>query len=162
MATRETTLPGVGTKYSVELATGEQLVLVAHRLGQWELARVDSGGDTLQVATLKAEEAAEVGRILTRGTVPLEDKRREMLFDQLSIEWVTLEKGSLLIGETLHGAGIRARTGVSVIAILREEGSVPSPPPETELRLGDTLVVIGEREQVETFLSTYFQMPSSE
>jgi TrkA domain protein len=161
MATRETELPGVGTKYSIDLATGEQLVLVEHRLGHWEVARVEPSGDTVPIATLQEREAAELGRILSRGTVPLEEKRKEMLFHELSIEWVKLERGCLLVGETLQGTGIRARTGVSVIAVLRPEGSLPNPPPETELRVGDTLVVIGQREQVEAFLTAYSLLPPS-
>lgn len=155
MATRETELPGVGTKYVVDLTTGGQIVLVHHRLGPWELARVDPRGETETLAKLSEEEASELGRILSRGTVPVEERRREMLFDELSIEWVTLEPGSLLAGETLQGSGIRARTGVNVIAVLRPEGSLPNPPPDTEFRVGDTLVVIGQRKQVESFLHAY-------
>lgn len=155
MATRETELPGVGTKYTIDLAAGDQLVLVEHRIGHWEIARVESNGEALHVARMKTEEAAEIGRILSRGAVRLEDKRKQMLFEEFSIEWVTLEAGSSLIGQTLQGSGIRVQTGVSVIAVLRPEGSLPSPPPDTELRVGDTLVVIGLRDQVERFLSTY-------
>ena len=161
MATRETELPGVGTKYSIELAKGDQLVLVEHRVGHWELARVNASGEAVQVAQLQADEAAEVGRILSRGSVPVEDSRKQMLFEEFSIEWVKLEDGSALIGETLQSSGIRARTGVSVIALLRPEGSIPSPPPDTEFRSGDTLVVIGLRDQVERFLTTYAHLPES-
>lgn len=155
MATRETELPGVGTKYTIELAAGGELVLVEHRVGHWEIARVASDDDTVQVAQLQPREAAEVGRILSRGAVPLEDKRQQMLFEEFSIEWVTLAEDSPLVGQTLLGSGIRVQTGVSVIAVLRPEGSLPSPPPETEFRAGDTLVVIGLRDQVERFLATY-------
>lgn len=159
MATRETELPGVGTKYVIELATGEQLVLVEHRLGHWEIARVDREDETLHVANLQEGEAAEVGRVLSRAAVPERDARAATLLDEFAMEWVTIGSGSLLAGETLQGAGIRARTGVSVVAVLRPEGSIPSPPPDTELRLGDTLVVIGRPEQVERFVSTYGLQP---
>ncbi len=155
MATRETELPGVGTKYTIDLAAGDQLVLVEHRVGHWEIARVEPDGEAAELAKLKTEEAAEIGRILSRGSVHLEDQRKQMLFDEFAIEWVTLEASSSLVGQTLLGSGIRVQTGVSVIAVLRTDGSLPSPPPDTQLGAGDTLVVIGLRDQVDRFISTY-------
>ena len=65
------------------------------------------------------------------------------------------EADSPVVGETLLGSAIRARTGVSVIALLRAEESVPSPPPEIQFGAGDTLVVIGLRDQVDRFLQTF-------
>jgi TrkA domain protein len=155
MTTRETELPGVGTKHTIDLATGEQLVLVEHRVGHWEIARINTEGESTGVAVLQAREAAEIGRILSHGSVATPDERKQMLFDEFGLEWVTVEEGSPLVGQTLLGSGIRERTGVSVIAMLRPEGSLPSPPPETSMRIGDTLVVIGLRDQIERFLSTF-------
>jgi K+/H+ antiporter YhaU regulatory subunit KhtT len=158
MTTRETELPGVGTKHTLELASGEQLVVVEHRVGHWELARVDGDGTTTPLATLQSREAAELGRVLSRSAGSTEDSRKQMLFEEFSIEWVALDASSQLIGQTLQEAGIRAHTGVSVIAILRPEGSMASPPPDARFRDGDTLVVIGQPDQVETFLRTYSKL----
>jgi TrkA domain protein len=152
MPTRETELPGVGRKHTLDLAAGGQIVVVEHRVGHWELCRLDEEGNTTTLAKLQPTEAAELGRILARGERPVEDPRAQMLFDEFGLEWIKLETGSALVGETLQGSEIRARTGASVIAVLRPEGSLPSPPPDTELRAGDTLVVIGRREQVERFV----------
>ena len=80
MATRETELPGVGTKYTIDLAAGDQLVLVEHRVGHWEIARVESDGEAAELAKLKTEEAAEIGRILSRGSVHLEDVTDALFF----------------------------------------------------------------------------------
>ncbi len=155
MGTRETELPGVGTKFTLDLATGEDLVIVEHRAGHFELARVDAEGDTKTLLQLQAREAGELGRILSRGNVSSEDKRKQMLFQEFGIEWISLEDDSPLIGATLQATGIRARTGANVIAVLRDEGSIASPPPETEFRSGDTLVVMGQRDQVDRFLKTF-------
>jgi len=158
MTTRETELPGVGTKYTLELSSGEQLVVVEHRVGHWELARVDSEGNTTPLTTLQPREAAELGRVLSRSTGSTEDPRKQMLFEEFCIEWVALDESSQLIGQTLQQAEVRARTGVSVIAILRPEGSMASPAPDARFRNGDTLVVIGQRDQVETFLRTFSKL----
>ncbi len=158
MTTRETELPGVGTKHTLELSSGEELVVVEHRVGHWELARVDHDGTTTPLATLQPREASELGRILSRSDTVTEDSRKQMLFEEFSIEWVALDASSQLIGQTLQEAEVRARTGVSVIAILRPEGSMASPPPDARFQDGDTLVVIGQPDQVEAFLRTYSKL----
>ena len=76
MATHETELPGVGIKYSIDIETDEQLVIVEHRVGHWELARVDSEGKTTPLLQLQSKEATELGRILSRGEVTQEDMER--------------------------------------------------------------------------------------
>ena len=160
MATHETELPGVGIKYSIDIETDEQLVIVEHRVGHWELARVDSEGKTTPLLQLQSKEATALGRILSRGEVTQEDPRKRMLFEEFGIEWVKLEQDSPLVGLTLQNAEIRARTGASVIAVLRPEGSIPSPAPDTRFRAGDTLVLIGHPDQVERFLSTFTNLSS--
>jgi TrkA domain protein len=155
LATRKTELPGVGTKHTIDLATGDELVVVEHRIGHWEVARVQGDGETTTLLQLQADEAGELGRILSRGEVELEDSRKQMLFDEFVIEWVKLEESSPLVGKTLLESGIRKRTGVSVIAVIRPEQSLPSPPPETTFAPGDTLVVIGLRDPIERFVEHF-------
>ena len=155
MTTRETELPGVGTKYSLELSDGDQLVLVEHRAGHWELARVEPGGQTTPLAKLQPREAGELGRILSRSDASIEDTRKQLLFEEFGIEWVTLEDSSPLIGQTVQGSNVRQRTGASIVAILRSEGSVASPSPDERFASGDTLVVMGQRDQVESFLRAF-------
>jgi TrkA domain protein len=155
LATRKTELPGVGSKHTLDLATGDELVVVDHRIGHWELARVSADGDTATLLKLSPEEAGELGRILSRGEVALEDSRKQMLFEEFAIEWVTIDAQSPLVGQTLRDAGIRERTGVSVIALIRPEQSIPSPPPETVFAAGDTLVVIGLRGPIERFVEHF-------
>ena len=162
MATRETDLPGVGTKHSLDLATGEELVIVDHRAGHWELARVSEDGDTTTLLQLSGREAGELGRILSRGEVTHEEERKQLLFDEFAIEWIKLDESSPLVGKALIDSGIRARTGVNVVAVLRTEGSTATPTPDTVLQADDTLVVMGQREQVDTFLKTFTNLSDDE
>jgi TrkA domain protein len=162
LATRKTELPGVGTKHTIDLATGDELVVVEHRIGHWELARVQADGETKTLLQLQGDEAGELGRILSRGEVELEDPRKQMLFEEFAIEWVKLDEDSPLVGRTLLESAIRQRTGVSVIAIIRPERSLPSPPPETRFAAGDTLVVIGLRDPIERFVEQFAPARSGE
>ena len=161
MATRETDLPGVGTKHTLELASGDELVVVEHRVGHWEIARNDADGGTTPLLKVDRSEAAELGRILSHGQVAREDERKQHLFEAFCIEWVELPDASELIDQSLASSGIRARTGASVIAILRGEASIASPAPETRFQAGDTLVLVGQQEQVERFLELFGPHPSA-
>jgi TrkA domain protein len=161
MPTRRTELPGVGTKDTLALDEEGELVVVHHHAGVWELARVDREGNATPLLQLSAEQGAELGRVLTQGA-PLEaDLRREMLFRTIALEWLTLEEDSPLRGLTLAESAIRPRTGASVIAVIRGEQSIPNPPPSLRFERGDTLVVLGRREQVETFLEQFARPPTS-
>jgi TrkA domain protein len=161
MTTRKTDLPGVGTKHTLELEGNGELVAVQHRVGHWELARVDAEGNAATLLRPSADEDADLGRILAREESPEEDPRREMLFRTVALEWVTLDDGSPLAGRTLAESGIRARSGASVIAVVRGDESIPNPPPDLQIEPGDTLVVLGRREQVERFLETFTRSPGS-
>jgi TrkA domain protein len=75
----------------------------------------------------------------------------EMVFSQLSVEWLRVAAGSPLAGQSLAEAAVRERTGASVIAILREGNALPNPQPDERFAAGDTLVVVGDRAQVGRF-----------
>jgi CPA2 family monovalent cation:H+ antiporter-2 len=68
---------------------------------------------------------------------------------ELEIGWVVLPEASALAGRTLAEAGVRARTGASVVAIQRKGSLVPNPGPETRLEAGDRIGLIGEPGQLE-------------
>ncbi|MFQ5513177.1 MAG: cation:proton antiporter regulatory subunit [Myxococcota bacterium] len=155
MSTRETELPGVGTKFSIDLESGAQVVVVEHRSGRWELARIDADGRTAPLVLLQPKEAAELGRILSHGEIIQEDPRKQMLFAHIGIEWAELGESSPLVGQTLASSGIRERSGANVIAVLRGGEALPSPRPDTVFQAGDTLVLIGQREQLDRFLEDF-------
>ena len=71
------------------------------------------------------------------------------VFDNTEIFWMDLHDGSPLIGRSLAEADIRARTGASVVAILREEKMIANPKSHTVFSAGDRIGVIGEPEQIE-------------
>lgn len=52
-------------------------------------------------------------------------------------------------GRVLGETRMRTETGVSIVAVLRRAGAIPSPSPDFRLAGGDTLIVIGTREGVD-------------
>jgi TrkA domain protein len=67
----------------------------------------------------------------------------EMALGQLSIEWVPVPDTSPCIGKTLGDLEFRRRTGVTVIAILREPDPVSGAQADDVLQQGDTVVTVG-------------------
>ncbi|GAB4580793.1 MAG: cation:proton antiporter [Anaerolineales bacterium] len=67
----------------------------------------------------------------------------------MEITWFQLAQPNPLIGQTLAEANLRARTGASVVAIVKERQLVPNPKSGTVLAAGDRVGLIGDAEQVE-------------
>ncbi len=55
---------------------------------------------------------------------------------------------SRLVNMQLKNSGIREKTGVSILAIKRNETLIPNPPSTTVLHANETLIVIGNVEQI--------------
>jgi CPA2 family monovalent cation:H+ antiporter-2 len=67
----------------------------------------------------------------------------------IEIKWFRLSTGSLLIGQTLANANLRAKTGASVVALLREGRLVANPKSSTIFQSSDRIGLIGDREEIE-------------
>ena len=75
----------------------------------------------------------------------------EMALGELQIEWIPVPEDSPWIGHTLAEAGFRARTGVTVIAILREPEPISGAQPSDTIERRDTLVTVGKAGQYPRF-----------
>ncbi len=63
---------------------------------------------------------------------------------QLSLADIPVSAASDLNGRTIAEAGIRGRFGVIIVAVKRKDGMEFNPEPDTTIRAGDILVVLGE------------------
>ncbi len=144
---RETRLPGVGTKFTLRTGRGEKLSSVVHLDGMREIYHYTDSADEPHVITLNDEEARQLGAILG-GVVyrPQLVKDLELALKDLVMEWVELPADSPLVGLTVATCRIRSTTGSTIVAILRESGSLATPHPDEVLRPEDTLVIIGRPE----------------
>ena len=98
----------------------------------------------MRVITLNDEESRQLAAILG-GVVyrPQLVKDLEVALKDLVMEWIELPPTSPLVGLTVATCRIRSTTGATIVAILRESGSLATPHPGEVLRADDTLVVIG-------------------
>lgn len=153
MDVREHDLPGVGKKFAIATNDGDRLTIIIHNTGHREIYHFKKGEDyPFHAVRLEDAEARKLGAILGGAYFqpPLAESM-DMVLEQLSIEWLRVEPGSPLAGRTLEESAIRQLTGASVIAIIRSGKPHPNPQPGDRIEAADTLMVIGNREQVSRF-----------
>jgi TrkA domain protein len=155
MEVREVDLPGVGKKFAVRTNDDDRLTIIIHNTGHREIYSFKQGEDfPFHAVRLDDDEARKVAAILGGAYFqPAVAGDVDIILHQLSIEWFKVPDTSRVSGRTIAESEIRRRTGASIMAILRDGNPIPNPQPDTRIVSGDTLVVIGSREQVNTFIS---------
>ena len=151
---RETRLPGVGVKYAFRTAQGGRLSVIMHNDGQREIYfyRRSDDDEPTSVIELHDDEARQLGAIIGGGYErPKIVEELELALGELLIEWVAVPDTSPAIGHTLAECRLRAQTGVTVIAILREPEPVSGAQPDDFIQQGDTLVAVGKAGQFAQF-----------
>jgi TrkA domain protein len=151
---RETRLPGVGVKYAFRTAQGGRISVIIHNDGQREIYfyRRPDDDEPTAVIELHDDEARQLGAIIGGAYErPKIVEELEMALGELQIEWIQVPDTSPAIGRTLAECGLRARTGVTVIAILREPEPISGAQPDDVIQKGDTLVAVGKAGQFSEF-----------
>ncbi|MDQ7038877.1 MAG: cation:proton antiporter regulatory subunit [Aquificota bacterium] len=155
MAFRETDLPGVGKRYTLELEEGGELTLIIHNTGRREIYIIEEEEEEPTcVISLTEDEAKELGFLLAGTTYqPVAPEKMEVILKEMVMEWVKVQEGANISGKTIAESQIRKRTGASIVAIIRGEDMIVSPDPyKTTVQPGDVLVVVGTRQHIKNFL----------
>jgi TrkA domain protein len=142
---QETALPGVGLRHDFTTRGGRQLGVVSHRTGRRDLVLYDRDDpDACQeVIRLTGEEAEALAELLGAASVSRRLAELQQQVEGLAIDWLSIERGSPYAGRTIADTQARSRTGVSIVAVLRERAALPAPAPDFRFRPGDTAVVVG-------------------
>ena len=151
MEVTEVLLPGVGVRYEFVAASGQSIGVVARRDGEFDVVRFqESDPDTAETLfTLDRQDAEALADILgaPRITERFADLSREV--PGLASATIDISPGSRFDGQALGETRLRTLTGVSIVAVIKSEGVVPSPTPTDILSAGDSLVVIGTEPGIE-------------
>jgi TrkA domain protein len=151
---RETRLPGIGTKFTLGPVAGGRLAVIVHNDGKRELYSFRRVGDDEPgaVIVLDDDEARQLGAVIGGAFErPKIVEELEMALGELLIEWEPVPDTSPWIGKTLAECGFRAKTGITIIAILREPEPVSGARPDDVIQRGDTLVTVGKAGQYAAF-----------
>ncbi|MGW0821635.1 cation:proton antiporter regulatory subunit [Streptomyces sp. NPDC002845] len=145
-----TPLPGIGVRYDMTTKEHRRLSVVAHRDGGRTLSayRKDDPDACALSVRLTADEAATLIDTL----MPTHHTPNLLSTTGLGLvaERIELSAVSHWNGRVLGDTRMRTETGASIVAVLRRAEAIPSPGPDFRLAGGDTLIVIGTREGVET------------
>lgn len=148
---QEVKLPGVGVRYEFETADGNRIGVVSHRSGLREVysSRGDDPDEFRRVLGLSPDDARTLAELLgaTRVAQQLADLQQRI--EGLVIDWLPVRSDSPYAGRAIGDTQMRARTGVSVVAIVRDDDAVPAPGPDVRVESGDYLVVVGTARGVE-------------
>lgn len=157
MAIREVELPGVGKKYTIETQAKGQLVIVLHQSGKREIYHFAKGKTVPdETIALTGEEAKHVGGILSQTYFEAApDPSTALVMKGLTIEWQSLPSGHSMTGKSIEELSVRKVTGATIVAILRAGEAIINPEPSEQLRAEDTLMVIGNADQVKKFMATF-------
>jgi TrkA domain protein len=147
----ETKLPGMGIRYEFKTARGNRMGVVHHRTGRRELVLYDpkDPDSCRDVVALDEDDSRTLAELLGGSRVEEQLERLHQEVEGLAIDWLPLSESTPFVGRMLGETQARTRTGVSVVAVLREDDAFPSPEPDFAMEAGDTLVVVGTPRGIE-------------
>ncbi|MFD1178228.1 cation:proton antiporter regulatory subunit [Paenibacillus puldeungensis] len=149
MNLKETDLPGIGKKFSMETRSGKNLNIMIRDDGRRELSHsdLDNPDEPISMVTLDDDEAKYVSAIIGGATYkPTALDNIEVALGDLIIEWYRLDSKYKAIGKTIGDLRIRQRSGATVIAVIEQNHSKHiNPGPDLLFTSGALVVVLGER-----------------
>ncbi len=154
---KECDLPGIGKKFTLELDSGDKLVVVIHLSGEREVFKFTKDSEEpTSVTNLNDEEARQIGAILT-GTYfqPVIEEEQKLTTRNVTMEWIKIADDSKLANKKIENLNIRKLTGVSITTIIRGETVIPNPRPDEIIKPQDTVIIIGNNKQIKKFMSTF-------
>ena len=151
----EQNLPGIGRSYTLTLHDGSTVMVVLHHSGRRDVYVTPGSGARATCVSLADEEARQLGSVMAGAYFePAIVERVEALIGGLLIDWVTIPTSSPAVDRTIADLEVRQQTGMTIAAIARDDGtSVIAPEPDTPVRAGDQLVVVGRPEDLPRFVA---------
>jgi TrkA domain protein len=151
----ETRLPGVGVRYDFVTDEGRRIGVISHFSGRrslllYDSADPDSCRDTVD---LDDDDLRTLADLLGASHVTEHLANLRQNLKGLAIDWLPVEDDSPFAGRQLGATELRTRTGVSVVALIRDDETIPSPTPDFTIEAGDTAVVVGTPEGIQSALA---------
>lgn len=146
MDIQETRLPGLGTRFDLTTRSSGNIGVIVHRDGRRDIFACDKGDPDCPstVINLEPDECDVVADLLGADHIGERLHSTMLRVEGLAIEWLTIPPASPFIDRAMGDTQARSKTGVSIVAIVRDDNAIPSPSPEHVLHANDTLVVVGE------------------
>ena len=147
---QETSLPGVGVRHEFATKGGDRLGVLNHRTGNRDLL-VYSRNDPdacAEVVRLEEDDARTLTDLLGASQVAQKLTNMRQDVGGLSIDWMPISPSWSCAGCRVQDTGLREKTAVVIVAVLRDGKMVPVPNEEFLLVPGDMAVVVGPRDGI--------------
>lgn len=147
----ETRLPGVGIRFDFTTRDGEKVVVVNHHSGRCEVLVCTSEDPDACHAVLRLakEDARALAEVLGQSQVTEEVTTMRLSPQGLTIDWLPVDEKAHCAGCTLYDIEHQDEAAASIVAVIRDETTIPAPPSTFALLPGDIAVVVGTPEGVE-------------
>jgi len=140
-------LPGIGVCQELELHNGRRIGIVNRRDGHRDIVLYDEDGDgAMGAITLDDDEANAVAELLGAPQLIMRLADLQRSVDSVLTEQLPVPRSSPFDGRPLGDTQARTRTGVSIVAVLRQGKTYASPGPDFVLRAEDLVVTVGTRD----------------
>jgi TrkA domain protein len=149
---QETQLPGVGIRHDFETAEGRRLGVITHRAGRRDLLLYSADDPDACTSTvhLSDDEAHVLADVLGGSRVARSVAETLQSVDGIAIDWLLVTAAWECAGHPLRDMNLRERTGVTVVAVVRDGQTIPAPGPDLEIHADDIVVVVGTPQGVAT------------
>lgn len=153
----ETPLPGVGARFDFTTRRGQRVGVISHKSGDRELLIYGRDDPDACAYTIRFDDddLRVLGELLGAAHVVERVAAIPYTVEGLAIDWLNVSRGSELVGRTLAEIELRTRTGVSVVAVIRANDTVPSPDADFVLEAEDTAVVVGTAEGIRASIELF-------
>jgi TrkA domain protein len=144
----ETALPGVGVRHDFACRGGRRVGVVSHHTGRRDLLVYDERDpDAVRASVeLSAEESRTLAEILGGTSITERLGHIQQQVEGLAIDWLPLPDS--FAPHTIGEGEYRKRTGVSIVAVIRDDDTIAAPGPDERLGPGDVVVVVGTTEGI--------------
>lgn len=145
-----TSLPGVGVRFTFAVHGDRQMSVLHHHSGRREVFLNDPEDPdaAVRVLDLNEDEGRTLAELLGGSQVVEEIGRLQQVVRGMAIDWLPIHPGSPAAGQTIGELQIRSSTGVTVLAVVRDEEALAPPGPDLTLTEDDILVVFGGPEDI--------------
>jgi TrkA domain protein len=148
----ETKLPGVGVRFDFVTGSGTPIGVLVHRSGRRDLlvySREDASSCDHTIP-LESEDATTLAELLGATRIVEELAAVQQDVAGLAIDWIRVEEGSEWAGRSLAEAAVRTSIGVSVVALIGEDGgAIAAPGAHDVLTAGAVAVAVGSADGLE-------------
>ncbi|HIQ51507.1 MAG TPA: hypothetical protein EYH54_06095 [Nautiliaceae bacterium] len=145
MKIKKEKLYSIGTRYTIELESGEILEIIDFLNGKKELFLLEN--DKIKgFLSLTEDEAKEIGFILA----DLKDIEKKVeIKDKIMLDWFLIKSNYYALNKKIKDLEIRKKTGATVVAIDRGKKILIEVSPEETIKEGDKLLLMGSLTSIE-------------